>query len=367
MKYKNIVFVTGDPIKNMGNFRSYLIDNTDNLVTFHFSHGYSNKPSFMERFSKGIKTERKDFYQFKINSNILKLLSYYAYLSYILFVYGNKKSFVIVEKPFFLILNSIFSKLKGFKYVYWIGDYYPNSEGFMAVYNKLARYYNENLKYVVYESPPVEVVYKNMIPPNLLKNKFRRLITLGMKEKLLDKKNKEKKKIVLGFIGIIREQQGLDLAYKFLKENNNCILEVVGSGYKLDHYKKLAKKMKLDKKIKFLGFVEDLEETIKGWDMGLALYENTDDNLSIYCEPTKIKDYLEFGLPVITTKTTYFYKEVAGLKAGMAIEETIDELDTAIKKIMDNYEVYKKGVKKLVKKYEYSSWYDRHWDFLKKT
>lgn len=366
MKYKSIVFVTPEPIKNMGNFREYLRENTEDLITFHFPHGYSDKKSYMEKFHKEEKILRIEFPILKIKSNIIRLILYWIYLQYIIFRYTKRGTFVIVEKPFFLVFGRIVSLLKRTNFVYWIGDYYPDNKGFMKAYNFLADYYNKNLKYVIYESPPVEKAYMAKVQKKDIKGKHRSLITLGMKnEKIIRKKPKGK--IVLGFIGVIREMQGLDLVFDYLskKKDKNIVLEIIGSGYKLDYYKKLSKKMKL-KNVIFHGFVEDLRATVKRWNIGLALYENREDNVSIYCEPTKIKDYLEFGLPVITTKATYFYKELKESKAGEVIEENIDSLDKSIERIENGYAVNLLGIEKILKKYDYTNWYDEKFSFLTK-
>lgn len=366
MKYKSIVFVVPEPIKNMGNFREYLRENSEELITFHFPHGYSNKKSYFEKYINGKQELRIELPILKLKINILRLVIYWIYLQYILIRYSKKGGYVIVEKPFFLILNVLVSKIKNFKFVYWIGDYYPDNKGFMKVYNFLADYYNKNLEYVIYESPPVEKVYMAKIKKKDIRGKHRSLVTLGMKNEKIERR-KPTGKIILGFIGVIREMQGLDLVFDYLskKKNKNIAFEIIGSGYKLDHYKNLSRKMKL-KNVIFHGFVEDLNKTIRRWNIGLALYENREDNVSIYCEPTKIKDYLEFGLPVITTKATYFHKELKEAKAGDVIEENVDNLDKSIQKIGKEYAINLLGIKKILKKYEYTSWYDEKFSFLTK-
>ena len=361
MKYKSIVFVTPEPIRDMGNFRNYLIENTENLITYHFFHGYSNKNSYMEKFYNGKKVLNIKFPVFRLKINIVRTLLYWIYVEYILLGYAQRGSFVIVEKPFFLIFNSIISLFKNMKFVFWIGDYYPDSGGFMRIYNALVHYYNKNLKYVLYESPPLKRIY---LPVDNIKNKYRALVTLGMKRENIVRR-KRGKEVKLGFIGVLRPMQGLDLAFDYLsKTEDNVRLEIIGSGYYLEHYKKLAREKGIDNKIKFYGFVDDIKSVIKNWDVGLALYENKRENLSIYCEPTKIKDYLEYGLPVITTKATYFYKELIKYGAGEAINENISELDSAIKKIISNYNNYLLGIEKITYNYEYSKWYDKRFKFL---
>lgn len=366
MKYKSIYFVTTESIKNLGNFRNYLIENTDYLVTFHFPHGYLKKASYMEIYKKGKISQRKEFYKYPGKTNMVKLGLYYLYFNYIVFKYVKKESFIIVENPIFCILNSIATLTKRLKFIFWVGDYFPQHAGFMWFYNKIADFYNKNLKYVLYVSPPLYKHYMPVLLEKDKKTKYRAVFTLGVKKRYNAKKtfNKLSKKIVLGFIGVIRKKQGLELAFEYLSKSSNVGLEIIGDGYSLGYYIDLAKKLNIEHRIKFYGFVEDIDPIIKKWDIGLALYKDSKDNVSKYCEPVKIKDYLEYGLPVITTKTTYMSEEIKKFKAGEVIDETVESLQKAVEKINRNYKDYKSGVDNIVKKYEYKKWYDNEFKFL---
>lgn len=362
MKYKNIIYVTPEPIKNMGNFRNYLIENTENLITYHFFHGYSSENSYMEKFYKGKKILKIKFPAFPLKINIIRTIMYWIYLEYILLRYAQRGSFVIVEKPFFLIFNSIISLVKNLKFVFWIGDYYPNSKGFMRIYNVLTDYYNNNLKYVLYESPPLKRIYLSKV--DSLKNKYRALVTLGMKREDFTRK-KLNKRVKLGFIGVLRPMQGLDLIFDYLsKTKKDVILEIVGSGYYLDYYKFLAKQIGIEEKIRFYGFVKNIKPIIKKWDIGLALYENKSSNISKYCEPVKIKNYLENELPIITTKATYMHEDIFKYKVGEIISEDLESLDKAINKINRDYIAYVYGIERMLKDYDFNKWYEKRFNFM---
>ena len=73
---------------------------------------------------------------------------------------------------------------------------------------------------------------------------------------------------------------------------------------------------------------------------------------------------MSYGLPVITTGTTYFSKEISDFNAGQVINESTEELDKAIDDIVKNYKKYLEGVDRLVNKYEYSNWYDEMFKFI---
>jgi len=363
MKYKSIYFVATESIKNLGNFRNYLIENTEHLVTFHFPHGYLRKASYLEIYEKGKKISRKEFFQYNGSNNIFKLLFYYLYFNYIIFKFVSRNSFVIVENPIFCIFNSISSAFKNLKFVFWVGDYFPNHKGFMWFYNKIADYYNKHLSYVMYVSPPLYTHYMSQLSPHDKKTKHRAEFSLGIKRRSMEKRTLHKN-IVMGFIGVIREKQGMELAFEYLKTSSNVFLEIIGDGYSLPFYKVLARKYGIEDKITFYGFVEDINPIIKTWDIGLALYKNSKDNVSKYCEPVKIKNYLEYGMPVITTKTTYFASVLTKYHAGVVITEKPQRLHDAIVKIKKNYKTYEKGVRTIQETYEYKKLYDKTFSFL---
>lgn len=362
-RYKDIYFVTVDPIKNMGNIRDYLIANTERCVTFHFFAGYDPRQSYVSIFSKGKKIHEARLPSYIGRNHVLKLLSNYVLFVYILFFYVRPGASVLVANPVFCIGNRLFSWLKRLRFVFWIGDYYPNVQGFMKLYNALVLRYNKTLPYVLYESPPIASIYKPLAPAGL----YRMLVTLGMRAQSFAARVRKDSTVVLGFIGVIREQQGLDLIFRHLKGAGNVRLEVIGDGYFLPHYKALAVKLGVSHKVKFLGFVEDKNAVISGWDIGMALYENKADNVSKYCEPTKIKDYLECGLPVITTRTTYFYTELEKYGAGVAVDETSKSIQNAVHTIMRQRASFIGGVRKIVRAYRYTPWYQKHFSFLEKA
>ncbi len=55
MKYKNVVFVTSEAIKNMGNVKEYLIANTEEFIAYHYFLGFSDNQSYMEKYVNGKK------------------------------------------------------------------------------------------------------------------------------------------------------------------------------------------------------------------------------------------------------------------------------------------------------------------------
>lgn len=359
-KYNSIFLVNADPIKNAGFFKEYFINNTQNFVSFHFFPAYSSKTSYMEKYINGDLVLTKELDGYKGDQVFIKSVFNYIAFVYTLILQVKRGSYLITNAPIYCNGSSLFKKIKSINYILWLGDYYPDNSFPMNIYNRILGNFNRSFKYVIYLNPRLKDVYYN----KKTSKSDGKVISLGIKKMYSRKNTALGKKTRVGFIGIIRKQQGLDLFFKFLVNNENCKLEVVGDGYHLQFYKHLARKLKIQNKVKFYGSVEDLSKVFKKWDIGIALYENTEYNLSKYAEPTKIKDYLSYGLPVITTGTTYFSKEISDFNAGQVINESTEELDKAIDDIVKNYKKYLEGVDRLVNKYEYSNWYDEMFKFI---
>ena len=71
-RYKNIFFCIADPIKNLGSFKDYLIENTEYLVAYHFFLGYTNTPSYYEIYEFGKKTQSRSFNVYTGKNNFIK-------------------------------------------------------------------------------------------------------------------------------------------------------------------------------------------------------------------------------------------------------------------------------------------------------
>lgn len=360
MKYKSILFCSADPTKNAGGLSDYFIENSTVFTAFHFFPSYTKEKTYAVQYINGKKKFKKTFTFYEGNNLLLKNLFDFCYFSYTIIFIVPRGSFVITNAPVYCFLNFLFRFLKSVKYVLWIGDYYPDKSIKMKIYNIYVSYLNKTVDYVLYLSPPLEQIYSKSRSDNKLKE----LVPLGIK-KQRGKLRKKGKVTVLGFIGIIRRQQGLDLMFEYLKNANDVRFEIVGNGYELPYYKDLARKMGISDKVKFYGKVENVRGVFEGWDIGVALYVNSQANLSKYCEPTKIKDYMSYSLPVITTKTTYLYKEIISFKAGEVVEEDINSLSNAVKKISGNYDAYAEGVQRITERYEYENWYNDKLSFIK--
>lgn len=346
----------------MGNIEAYLREHTKRLTTFHFYQAYTDKPSYSKQYTDGIITAALSFSLFQSSNKFVRLVLHYIYFTYILLTKTKRGVIVIIENPFFCILHSLFSFIKNAQFIFIIADYYPNKTGTMRFYHYLVNYYNRRMPHVIYLSPPLVEIYERARIQHRKPHQTTHQISVGI-QKRFDKNLHEKEistPIKIGFIGVIREQQGLDLLFEYLSDTDHtATIDIIGDGYKVPFYKTLAQELGIADRVIFHGFVKDPGDIMRSWTVGAALYEHKANNLSIFGEPTKIKEYLSYGLPVITTHATYLHTEIRKYAAGKVIHEHTSNLKEAIDEITSHYPHYLQGVEHMVDAYEYKQWYDK--------
>ncbi|VVB86556.1 Glycosyl transferases group 1 [uncultured archaeon] len=181
-----------------------------------------------------------------------------------------------------------------------------------------SRWSNETLKNINEEivTPPLRIrnVYKNFIS------------------------NKKS----IGFIGILKNEQGLKLAIEtilFLKQKGiNLILEIVGSGDR-SYLEKQVNRLKIEENVIFHGFVKEdreLETIFSKCICGIALFDYNDKNYSCYTWPSKVGFYLECGIPVVATKCISFADEFEEKGLGFIVDPVVENVMNAIIKLLNS-------------------------------
>jgi len=131
-------------------------------------------------------------------------------------------------------------------------------------------------------------------------------------------------------------------------------LQIIGGGPDEFYYRKLAQTSPIS--ITFHGYIENekkVDALLSSCDIGLAPYIPDKDNVAYYSDPSKIKRYLEMGLPVITTNVFSFSSEIKVEKAGIIITYETRSLLAALKTIIKNYSAFQIHALETAKKYHY--------------
>jgi glycosyltransferase involved in cell wall biosynthesis len=83
-----------------------------------------------------------------------------------------------------------------------------------------------------------------------------------------------------------------------------------------------------------------LEEMLSQGGIGLALYEPTRDSFTWYTDPSKPKQYMACGLPVIITRVPAISQLVMKEEAGIVTEYTKSSFVSALHLLLDDFATY---------------------------
>ena len=92
-----------------------------------------------------------------------------------------------------------------------------------------------------------------------------------------------------------------------------------------------------------------------------AVYMSEEDNLSnftYYADPTKIKDYLANGLPVILTNVPHNAHELEKRKCGIVVEYRKEEVSSAVVSLLKDKEklkIYRQNAFSYAKEFDWNS------------
>lgn len=356
-KYKNIAYVIPYHLKDTGNVSSYFINNTENYYIYILPSTYRNRPSIFIHYKNGLLFSKKENFIYRGNNKAIILLFYYLNYLYFLYTFHIKESFIIVSIPQLCVLSSMNKYIFSNDTVLWIWDYFPTKNGLLKIYHWFINYYNIRLKYVLYLSPELMKIY------SLGNEKIRKVVVFGVDNISV---LRQPKKRIVGYIGNLRKGQGLEILMQALSKDKTILLEIVGDGELIKELKEYIARKKLHNRVIFHGFVDndDLVKIVSKWSIGTAIYDPDVKCITRYTDPSKVKLYMEYEIPVIMTKITYLYNLLKKEKGGVGIEYTPEAFLEAVSKIENNYSDYQRGIKKMKKDFEYNKIYAEGFNIL---
>lgn len=230
-------------------------------------------------------------------------------------IYFKKRFHVIhgCNPPDLIFIVSLLFKLVGVKYVFDHHDINP--ELFIAKYDKKGFFYKlmvlfekltfktANYSIATNESYKDIAIKRGGMNPDHVQivrsgPKLDRLTILEPIEKY-----KKSRRILLGYVGVIGEQEGIDLLLDAMKlivsKRNDIHLAIVGGGTYLDELKKYCYELELNDFVDFYGRVEDqlLVEILNTADICVNPDKPTEmNNLSTM---NKIMEYMSLKKPIV--------------------------------------------------------------------
>ena len=151
----------------------------------------------------------------------------------------------------------------------------------------------------------------------------------------------------LEYKGHLREGQGLRLVFEALPQVfetwRESSLMIIGTGPLEAELRRKAEELECQCRVFFKGYIEDheaLERLLTENGVGLAPYEPTPESFTWYADPSKPKQYLACGLPVIITGVPAISRTIEAEQAGVIISYEAQSLVSAIHTLLDDAPAY---------------------------
>lgn len=178
----------------------------------------------------------------------------------------------------------------------------------------------------------------------------------------------------LGYIGRLDEYAGLEMIISCLPLIRERIPDIHahiigGSDLTVEHYRRVAQNKGVLENTTFYGFIPEMDaafDILTRVGLGLALYKPVRNNVSLYTDPGKVKDYIRVGLPVIITRDgPDVAKDIgrfgAGILVGYRKEEIADKIVESLSS-PDYYTDLQKGVLQFARHYDYRRRFQEIWE-----
>ena len=295
--------------------------NCDTTLTGKVLRKINDKIGFFNN-SLGYKILFKNQFETKSMNNLLKEIN------------SNNYDVIIgCEGDFCVLLGAIRDKLNVNKVIGWEHNSYD------AYFNKSGKYYwNKDILFKKY----IKNLDKHVVLTKNDKEKYSK--HMGLESEVIynplsftsNKKSNLKNKKILA-VGRLTEQKGFDNLIKAFKIATTCKakdwqLEIVGDGDEFYKLKNLIKSLDLEKKVKISGFTNEIQEHFL--ESSIYAMSSNWEGFGLV-----VTEALEFGVPVVSFKTTGPYEILNSYNCGEIVE--LGDLNTFAKKLeelMINFE-----------------------------
>ena len=169
----------------------------------------------------------------------------------------------------------------------------------------------------------------------------------------------------IAYAGILSESKGIRLLLsslpRLVAKFPRVHVNIIGDGPLRKTLESELEGMNLRRVVTFYGYVplmSDIEHVLTRCGVGLALYDPSPANYARYTDPAKPKLYLSCGLPVIITRVPPFANEIENNSAGVVIDYSNTELESALYTILHDpnaYSRYRKSAIELGSKYDWAN------------
>src|SRR5258708_1162152 len=295
-------------------------------------------------------------------------------LQVIWWIYRGKDKFslFIGINPMNCIVGLFFRKIgKTEKVIFYAIDFTPKRFGnslLNYLYHRIETYCVVHSNEVWNVSPRIPKGREKFL--NISEKKYpQKVVPNGVWNEQIKKVSFEKvKKNQLVFLGHLLKKQGVQIVLEaipsIVKKIPKFKFVIIGGGEYQKSLQELSNKLQIKKNVEFKGWVKDR----KGMDLllgesaaAVATYMPEEDNLSnftYYADPTKIKDYLANGLPVILTSVSYNAYELEKIKCGVVVayrKEHVSQAVVSLLKDQNKLRTYRQNAYSYANNFDWNS------------
>jgi len=172
------------------------------------------------------------------------------------------------------------------------------------------------------------------------------------------------KKHQMLFLGNLIEKQGVQIVLyaipDILKKIPDFHFLIIGGGEYKKELERIVDRLKIKNYVTFTGWIKDregLDKMLSESACAIAPYNPDKADFTYYADPTKIKDYLSAGLPVILTDTSHNAREMEQEKCGVLINYHKEDIIKAVIDLMRNnnkLKLYRDNSIKYIRQYNWN-------------
>lgn len=242
------------------------------------------------------------------------------------------------------------------KAVYFSADYAEKRFGSRTlnfIYHSIDRYVSNHADQVWSVSTRIQKMRSSMGLPKD-KNLLLPNVPSGDYKPYLSNQRNQNRLITLGIISDQLDFYGILDALVLLRvDHPELEFHIYGDGPQKNEYENYAIEKNLSTCVFFHGNVSHQEalNAISHAGIGLALY-NGSWGFNCYGDSMKCREYLCFGLPIITTDTHSTVEDIRQAGAGLVVEMSAQAYAEAVRNIIDGYAMYSVAASSLASKYD---------------
>lgn len=375
------MYVNYAPYGNAGHILDYLRKTFDNLVyvCFNFHPVERSNYNLVEIYRGGDlvksislftpRAPKSHVHAFAPMLSLVAALELVAVSIYVFLKFKIKPRIFFAPNAFLIFIGVLLRAVSLVdKVVFWVWDYYPTPKA--GLYRKLFyRLYWALDKWCTYKSDFVWYLNERLLEVRekfgVVSKKDKQCVApLGI-DSIDNSAAAAVRQNTLGFVGVLKKHQGLELLLNSLRELVSTIpdirIEVIGSGPEEKYFKAMAEQSPEGHRVSFRGFIRDereMKKLIASWAAAAAPYVPLEGNPSAYADPSKVKLYLGCGTPVIITEVPMLAKEIHQKEAGIAIGYSTEELVSAVATIFGENNRYRENAVCLAHEYVYTKIYE---------